>query len=370
MTVDRARSILFALTLLAPEGASGESPRIDLYTMGPGDVLFSKFGHAALCVVASDLPAGGVCYNYGTSDFSRPIGLGWEVVRGRAEFWVSVSDLVSTVLSFESDDRTIYRQALPLAPEAVTALAAALAEDASFENRVYIYNHFLENCSTRPRDHIDAATGGALRRSRVDHEPTYRDYAVEGLGSFNAVLVPVTDLIMGRWADRRITAFEAMFIPEVLRRAVEIDLGAPAEVLYERRGPIERADPAGSRRILWWLVVAFLAVNAAAGFLGQAGLARAMGALTLGGLGLFLLAAGAVSVLPELRFNELLLVFLPTDFYLLSTGTNVRNYLYGRLVLLAAVALLVVAGVLIQPLWPFWSLAFGVIALTVRGRPR
>ena len=70
---------------------AGAEPRIELYTMGRDEALFTKFGHAALCVVDDTRPGGGLCYNYGTTDFSRPVGLSWDVVRGRAKFWVSVS---------------------------------------------------------------------------------------------------------------------------------------------------------------------------------------------------------------------------------------------------------------------------------------
>ena len=46
-------------------------PLIDVYTMGPGDELFSRFGHAAICVIDTQSPLGR-CYNYGTADFSTP----------------------------------------------------------------------------------------------------------------------------------------------------------------------------------------------------------------------------------------------------------------------------------------------------------
>lgn len=334
--------------------------------MGPGDVLFSMFGHAAICVTGESLPGGGLCYNYGTSDFSRPIGLAWDVVRGRAEFWVSISDLTSMLLSFESDDRTIYRQVLPLDPEQVARLSETLYRDGSAENRVYIYNHYLENCSTRPRDHIDEVTGGALREASVPHGSTFREQALEGLGAAHWILVPATDLVMGRWSDQRIDTFEAMFFPRILRLAVEEKLGARPEIVYERRAPTARADVA-SARLRLWVIVASLAIL-------HLGLARfrrerLFGAIVLGGLGLLLGFAAVVSVLPELRINELLLVFLPTDVFLASTSARVVSYARARLVLLAAVALLALAGIFIQPLWPFWALAVSFLAVRARPTP-
>jgi Domain of unknown function (DUF4105) len=357
------RAWLASLFLAAAQQLHAQGTRIDLYTMGPGDDLFSKFGHAALCVSGrSEIP---LCYNYGTSDFSRPLGLGWEVVRGRALFWVSVSDLETMIASFEIEDRTIYRQALPLKEKQASSLALALERDALPENRAYVYNHFLENCSTRPRDHIDQATGGLLRRARLPVAGTFRDYGTEGLSRASAFLAPAGDFLMGRWVDRPIDAYAAMFIPEVLRDAVAKTLNAAPETVYARTGP-EYPSRVRSGRLALFLS----AILVAAAFLGSIffGAAkkrffRKLGGILLGSLGVLLLVAALVSVLPELRRNELLLVFFPLDFLLMSSNRAfVASYSTMRLSVLALVAVLRALGVLVQPLWPFWLIAFGILA--------
>lgn len=323
--------------------------------MGPGDDLFSKFGHAALCVVAPDLPAGGLCYNYGTADFSRPIGLGWDVVRGRAKFWVSVSDWVSMLLGFQSQNRSIYRQVLPLSPTQLEELVAALETDALPENRDYIYSHFLDNCSTRPRDLIDAATGGAIGRAALDNVRSYRDYARDGLAAFHWALVPAGDLILGRWVDQEIGAYEAMFIPEVLAEAVAVELGVVRENVYERGGTASVGD-VDAALLRFWLFVVALAVLA---WTTRWGRRLALSAIVL--LGVLVWAGAVLSPWPELRVNELMLVFVPFDVLLLARARSNR-YPVVRVALLALVALLAVVGVLVQPLWPYWVLAFATVA--------
>jgi Domain of unknown function (DUF4105) len=357
-----ALPLALGVALLAPHELAAAAPRIALYTVGPGDDLFSKFGHAALCVVGEGLPGGGTCYNYGTSDFSRPIALGWEVVRGRAEFWVSVSDLREMLLWFEGEDRTIYRQVLPLDADQVMDVSRRLYRDGAPENRVYVYNHFLDNCSTRPRDHIDRAIHGALRSVRLQHRETFRDYALEGLSSASLALVPASDFIIGRWADRKIDAYQAMFIPDVLRDGVEKALGVAPEIVYERTRPLPRASVASGRAVTWAaFVLVVLAVGAAGRFL-QSSWPRRVTGLVLGGLGLVLLFAAVVSALPELQRNELLVVFFPLDFVLLSPNrTFVRSYSTMRLGALGVVGLLKLLGVLLQPLWPFWLLSAGLV---------
>src|SRR5581483_2002964 len=100
--------VLFAATLAAP--------RIELYTMGAGDDLFSAFGHAAICVLDEQSPRGR-CYNYGTADFRTPLPLTWDFIRGRARFWVSVADLPAMLWLYRQEDRTVYRQRLALSDE-------------------------------------------------------------------------------------------------------------------------------------------------------------------------------------------------------------------------------------------------------------
>jgi len=347
-------ALIFGLLLFAPAAHANARDRIELYTVGSGDELFTKFGHAAICVMADDLPAGGLCYNYGTSDFSRPIGLGWDVVRGQAKFWVSVSDVLSMMFWFQEQDRTVYRQELPLSDEQVADLRATLALDSRPENREYIYSHFLDNCSTRPRDLIDDATGGELRQTRIESPLTYRDYAREGLAGAHWALVPAGDLVLGRWVDQELDAFEAMFIPRVLRAAVEKRFDAPPEVVYERAAPLETASVSG---ILtgFWLVVLVLSLAA---WLSRKGAALAVFIVTV--LGTLIWAGAVVSPWPELRFNELALILFPADLWLLRRRVS-TSYAKARLTMLGAVAVLAAAGIFVQPLWPFWVLATAAV---------
>jgi hypothetical protein len=358
------RAALAGLFLASAHSLFSAETRVDLYTISPGDDLFSQFGHAALCVSGGDAPREGVCYNYGTSDFSRPIGLGWEVVRGRARFWVSVSDLDTMIVSFELEDRTVYRQALPLTEKQAASLARKLAQDALPENRAYVYNHFLENCSTRPRDHIDEITGGALRRVRLPAIGTFRDYAAEGLSRASVLLVAGTDFLMGRWVDRPIDAYAAMFIPDVLREGVVSAFGATPEVLYERSGP-SIASRVGLARTGTFVAAFLLAIPfGVSRYFGPQvrRLFQKIGGTILGSLGALLLVAALVSVLPELRRNELLLVFFPLDFFLRSSNRAfVASYSTMRLLVLALVAVLRVLGILIQPLWPFWIVSAAIL---------
>ena len=368
-----AASILFGLPATA---VSSEQPvvRIELYTMGPGDYLFSKFGHAALCVSDTEW-RDGRCFNYGAADFSTPGPLTWAVLRGRAQFWVSVAPLDRMLDLYRAEDRSIYRQVLPLNGDQAAELKRALATNALPENRRYLYDHFLDNCSTRPRDHIDRATSGALRAvpgSSVDDSFTFRALIRQNLEN-DPVYFLVAEMFLGRPMDRARSEYEAMFLPHVLRDAVQKNLRVAPEVVYARRASI-RSRPS--------LVVAYrLALALGVGIAGgltilmssprvSTGL-QSLFACLFGTLGCTVWALAILSPLPELRFNEILFVFLPTDFLLLlgskrvtflSVGISAGIYAGIRVAGLVLVALLLLSGVLIQPLGTFLALTLPVLS--------
>jgi len=335
----------------------GDQPLVELYTMGQGDDMFEKFGHAALCIRYPREPRRTRCYNYGSTDFDSVVPLFWGFLRGRSLFWVSVSSRARMLEYYRESDRSIWRQLIELSPEQTAQLAAALAHDAREENRYYRYHHYRDNCSTRLRDHLDRVTGGVLSAATREpsHHGTYRDISRRGFAGDTALLL-VSDLILGRGTDHQPDNYEAMFLPDVLRTEVEARLGARPELVYTRRGPSFPSDPGLGGRWLWLLIAAVLAAPLAlVRTIGRGRRERAAviaAAIPLALVGLLLWTLAIASPLPEVRWNEVLLVFMPFDLALVFLGP-VRRRLYARARAgeLALVSLLRAVGVLRQPLW-------------------
>jgi hypothetical protein len=347
----------------------GDQPIVELYTMGQGDDMFEKFGHAALCIRFPRQPRRTRCYNYGSTDFDSVVPLFWGFLRGRSLFWVSVSTRARMLQYYRESDRSIWRQVIELPPDQATELAAALAHDAREENRYYQYHHYKDNCSTRLRDHLDRVTGGALSAATREpsHHGSYRDLSRRGFAGDTALLL-VSDLILGRATDHQPDNYEAMFLPDVLRTEVEARLGAPAELVYTRRGPSFPSDPGLGGRWLWLLLAALLAAPLALARTVWRGrherAAVAVAAIPLALLGLLLWTLAIVSPLPEVRWNEVLLVFMPWDLALVFLGRE-RRRLYTRVRCgeLALVSLLRAVGVLRQPLWLLVPIPLAALAL-------
>jgi hypothetical protein len=335
----------------------GDAPIVELYTMGQGDLMFEKFGHAALCIRFARQPRRTRCYNYGSTDFDSVVPLFWGFLRGRSVFWVSVSSRARMLEYYRESDRSIWRQVIPLAPDRAAALANALAHDSLEENRYYDYHHYYDNCSTRLRDHLDRVTAGALSaasRQPTRHE-TYREISRRGFAGDTALLL-ASDLILGRAADREPDNFEAMFLPDVLRAEVEARLGAGPELVYTRRGPPFPSDPGLGGRWLWLVLAALFAAPLALSRLVWRGrrerVAIALAVIPLALIGLLLWTLAIASPLAEVRWNEALLVFMPWDLALLFLGpARRRRYAQARAAELVLVWLLRAVGLLRQPLW-------------------
>jgi hypothetical protein len=346
-----------------------DPPVIELVTMGVGSLIWERHGHIALCVQYDDHRH--ECYNYGIGDFSHPLGMAWGFFRGTGSFWVGKSSIGDMLSIYKYADRTIWIQPLPLTAEEKQKVIAKLEHDIQEPNKYYAYDHFWDNCTTRVRDVLDAATGGKLAAMREPTDGrTFRDLAREGFHGLHmpdrvpdTVPLLITDIAMGRVTDRVPTYYERMFLPQYLREAATKLWGIQPIAVYERRGEPPVSDGPSDRG--WFALVIVLLTSPAwitrlIGRGQRAGLAIAVIPYVL--LGTVLTALAIISPLPYVRWNETCLVLLPLDLLVLMMPAHSRWYARGRLAMLALLLVLDVVGALTQPLlapllWPAIPLA-------------
>jgi hypothetical protein len=366
---------------LPPEIAKlyADKPVIELVTMGVGGLMWERHGHIAICVVYDDRGEK-TCYNYGIGDFHHPIGMAAGFFRGTNSFWAGVQSWREIEWIYQSADRTIWVQPLPLTQEQKKKVIDKLEFDVLEANRYYAYDHFWDNCTTRVRDILDDATGGALKAMpEIDDHRTYRDLAREGFLGMRIPLL-ITDIAMGRVTDRRPTYWERMFLPDYLREAVATKWGIEPIVKYQRRGPpslkelekeladksvpearhreaqaqYDEIEASPSGRVWFGLLILLLTAPAWAtrlwGRFQRTGLAVSLVPQFILGFVLWMLAI--ISPLPYVRWNETCLVLFPFDLALLFLAPDTqRTYARARVVMLGIVAALMLVGVLKQPLW-------------------
>ncbi|MBA3540176.1 MAG: DUF4105 domain-containing protein [Deltaproteobacteria bacterium] len=349
-----------------------DAPVVKLVTMGIGSLIWERHGHIALCVCYEDRREDR-CYNYGIGDFRNPAKMGWGFFRGTNSFWVGRSPPEEMMAIYRHTDRTIWSQPIALTPAQKTQVIDKLEHDILEENKYYSYDHFWDNCTTRVRDILDDATGGQLKETTntPTDGKTFRDLARDGFYPMRPALL-ITDLFMGRTTDRVPNYWERMFLPQYLREAVIKRWNVQPTIVYERQGEAVIADhklcsdgsivgqtdvctpetPSG--RVLFAFVVLLLTapvwLTRLWGRFQRLGLAVAVVPASILGLVLWLIAI--LSPLPYVRWNEALLILMPFDLLLLFLSpTRRRTYAKGRVVMLGLVAVLMLVGVLQQPLW-------------------
>ena len=340
-----------------------DDPTIILVTMGVGALIWERHGHIALCVEYRD-HARDACYNYGIGDFHHPIEMAWGFFRGTGSFWVGKSSVGDMLSIYKYADRTIWAQPLPLSHDEKRKVIDKLEYDILDEHKYYAYDHFWDNCTTRVRDVINAATGGKLSAMTEPTDGrTFRDLAREGFFGMRIPLL-ITDIAMGRVTDRPPTYYERMFLPQYLREAVTKLWGVQPSVVYERKGPPPLPDGPSGRVLLALVILAMTSpawITRLIGRAQRAGLAVAVVPYVV--LGTVLTGLAILSPLPYIRWNETCLVLLPLDLLVLVLPeARRRGYARVRIAMLAVLLVLQLVGVLTQPLtaellWPAIPLA-------------
>lgn len=217
----RAAVLLAAVLGSAPAVAGQEAPGADLtvslVTVGPGSAVWERFGHNLLWVQDQRAALDSV-WDWGRFSFNTE-GFLIKFAQADMRYWMAGDPGTPVVNWYGSGGRTVVRQELALTPGQRVALLAFLREQDTDANRYYQYHYYLDNCSTRIRNALDAVLGGAIR-ARTDTVLTpwsYRDHT-KRLNQHNlAIYVGLTTLLAGT-VDRPITAWEEMFLPSGLQR--------------------------------------------------------------------------------------------------------------------------------------------------------
>jgi hypothetical protein len=241
------------------------APKVFLITLGQGAAYWEKYGHNMLWFYE---PTSGldVAYNWGSFDFTKP-GFLRRLLLGDSEYWVDTLPGQAVIAYYQRHDRTITVQELNFTPEQASRALEFARNNMRPENRYYRYDYFLDNCSTRVRDVIDYALGGAIKRATRDTvDRTYRLETLRLLDDMKLTQLGV-DFALAQPADRRITVWEGMFIPMRLRddlRAQRVPgAGGSPVALISREQVVYRSQRFHEREtppVLWvpYLIVGIL----------------------------------------------------------------------------------------------------------------
>ena len=205
-----------------------DSIRLSLLTCGPGQEIYSLFGHTAIRY--EDRRRGiDVVFNYGLFNFQSSNFI-LRFTLGETDYQLGAMNYRHFLAEYQLDNRNVWEQTLNLTTEEKQRLISQLQENYRPENRVYRYNFFYDNCATRPRDQVERAVGNSLRydddMTTTDTGRSFRDIVHQYCEEHPWAQFGI-DLCIGSKADRPISRRQMMFAPFYLKdffAGVNIDL--------------------------------------------------------------------------------------------------------------------------------------------------
>lgn len=189
-----------------------ENSKVSLLTCAAGDELYSAFGHSAFRVQDPALGID-VVYNYGTFDFNQP-NFYLNFTKGKMIYSLSRRNFEGFLYEYELEKRWVKEQILDLDLEKRNQLLAFFEENYLPENRDYLYDPLLNNCSSITGDILKEQFGDAIvfDGSYLEKQYTFRQL-VRQFMDVNTWSMFGIDLAFGSPVDRTATVQEHMFLP-------------------------------------------------------------------------------------------------------------------------------------------------------------
>jgi hypothetical protein len=232
------------MTPPAAQAEPGSELTVYLMTMGPGDAVWERFGHNAVGI--RDASTGrDVVYNWGMFSFDQP-GFVGRFLRGQMMYWMDSFGARETVQAYAANNREVVIQILNLTPAERLALKNFVEWNERPENTFYAYDYFRDNCSTRSRDAIDRALAGLIRSKTegIGTQLSYRDQALRLMEEDKATYTGFY-VGLGQPSDRKLNAWEEMFIPMAMRdrlRTLSVEHGGVRAPLVLAESTLFRAS--------------------------------------------------------------------------------------------------------------------------------
>lgn len=223
--------------VLAQDASRMDSVEIGFVTCAPHEEVYSLYGHAALRF--HDLHTGeDLMFNYGIFHPDSKLFM-WHFLQGHTDYELGVAPTNAFLKYYEKWGSQVTEQVLNLTNEEKALIINALRVNYLPQNRIYRYNIFFDNCSTRPRDIVVANVKGRVEYApREGFSPSFREM-VRDCTFGHPWATFGNDILLGVRADMPTTQSEQHFLPVNLRhdfdRAVVVRQGEREPLVSERR---------------------------------------------------------------------------------------------------------------------------------------
>ena len=247
-----------------------DSIQFSLLTCAPGCEIYALFGHTAIRY--QNFSKGvDLVFNYGMFSFDTPHFV-YRFVKGETDYQLGITPYSYFESEYAFRGSSVYQQVLNLTYLEKISLLKLLQDNYLPENRVYRYNYFYDNCTTRARDQIERSIQGKVVYPSVDWHKTFRGIVHEFTKGSPWDELGI-DLCLGAEADKPIDIRQQMFAPFYMRYfAQDAYIQTPDGVrrplvLREEKIVDAELDTESSRKITPMIAAAlFLLLNVIIGF--------------------------------------------------------------------------------------------------------
>lgn len=194
-----------------------DSVDISLLTCGPGQEVWSYYGHTALRI-EDKIHNTDVAVNWGMFSFHQ----GFFILRfvfGLTDYQIGIFPMNDFLNEYAAEGRWVRQQRIRLSRSEKLGILRAIDENAKPENRTYRYNFFFDNCTTRAREMILNNIGKSSTNFDESEKAnsTYRE-EIHKLNGNHRWARFGNDLLLGYGADMQITKREWEFLPDNLSK--------------------------------------------------------------------------------------------------------------------------------------------------------
>ena len=192
-----------------------DSIRVSLLTCSPHDEIYSLYGHTAIRY-EDKASKTDIVVNYGMFSFKKPFFVA-RFVLGLTDYEMGIQDFNDFCYEYQYFGSQVTQQEINLTPEEKGQLLKAL-QDNYANARVYRYNYFYSNCTTKARDIILKSINGKIEyKNAIDKSVSFRDL-IHGCNANYSWASFGNDLLLGFKADMQTTREEQQFLPDNLMR--------------------------------------------------------------------------------------------------------------------------------------------------------
>lgn len=349
---------------------SMDAVKISLLTCGPGDQIYSYYGHTAIHYNDTGRRQD-IVVNYGMFSFQKSFFV-LRFMFGLTDYEMGIEGTDDFIATYARRGAWVKEQQLNLTREEKWAITQAIDDNYRPENRVYRYNYFYDNCTTRARDMIVShINGSVLYAENKNVSSSYRQMVHQWNESHRWARFG-NDLLLGVKADAKTDNAQQQFLPDSLREdfahAIVIDrlgrrrnlVGHTSYLIPPMEKPADHTAVTPMACAILWLILT-LATCLAEWKTGRVfWLYDLVTMLATGATGLILLAM-VFSQHPTVQLNFQILLLCPLNlFYLIPTVRALRkgkSHPYVKLYILLLAANLMLAF--------FQTYAEGMVVLAV-----